>query len=59
VQVAASGKNAQPVDALQLSAVHGLPSWHNAVTVPKQAPPLHWSPDVQASLSVQGPACGA
>ena len=52
VQVAALARCVQPVWALQPSLVHGLPSEHSAAVPPRQLPPAHASPTVQALPSV-------
>ena len=43
----------QPLLGLQLSVVHGLPSSQSTAVPGLQAPSAHWSPLVQALLSVQ------
>ena len=51
--------NAQPVPALQLSMVHGLPSSHGVVAPGRQVPAAHRSGPVQALPSVHVLALGA
>jgi hypothetical protein len=44
----------QPLEGLQLSAVHGLPSLHTVAVPGRQTLPPQVSPNVQASSSSQG-----
>ncbi len=46
--------NLQPLTALQLSSVHGLPSLQTTPVPATQTPPLHASPTVQTLPSLQG-----
>lgn len=48
----------QPVVALQLSSVHGLPSLQLRTVGPRHTPALQTSPVVHASPSSQARVCG-